>query len=169
MPRKEECMINMDMMDRKQRAFIKISISQMRIIFLSIFSKITHLIMMMTMIFLAVFLEKKKVIEAKKELDLVEEVLEVLVWVQAYLGLSLYFNTMMIFSKEALEVALEVKVIFPHLNPLHSEVTADLTVIQDLLNQWVQQQKQCNLLIKFRNGKTVTSKKTTIVNQDGSK
>jgi len=135
MPRKEECMINMDMMDRKQRAFIKISISQMRIIFLSIFSKITHLIMMMTMIFLAVFLEKKKVIEAKKELDLVEEVLEVLVWVQAYLGLSLYFNTMMIFSKEALEVALEVKVIFPHLNPLHSEVTADLTVIQDLLNQ----------------------------------
>lgn len=99
--------------------------------------------MMMMLIFLVLSLEKEEV-KIKMDLNMASDLLCLI----------------MIHSWKVL-----VEAVLVPLNHLHLEEMV-LEGLQNLLAQW---QKQCNLLIYCSNGKTVTVKKTTIVNSDGSK
>jgi len=115
-------------------------------IFLNTFLNQINSIMTMMQIFLVLSSEEKEVKEVKEETVLASV-------------LVLQCSIMMILWKGSEEVD------SPNLNHLHL-AEMDLEVHPNLL---AQSQKQCNLFIYGRNGKTVTIKKTTVVNSDGSK
>ena len=73
-------------------------------------------------------------------------------------------SSKMTFFQKALEVWIEED--FRQWNRHLSEGTVGSEGLQNL---WAQQREQCNKYLIFRNGKTVTTKKVTIVNPDGSK
>lgn len=140
-------MIHMDLM-RLNMEPVLISIKQM--IFLNTFSQILDLIMMTMLISLEAFLIKE---ELKKDVALVDLV-------------DLEDSTMTISLVKDLEMVSGVVVdLLRSLLLLLEE--EEWEVYQ---NQLALLPKQCKYFInKFRNGKTVTVKKTTIVNPDGSK
>lgn len=153
-------MTNMVIKDLKRPIFIKILDFQMQIIFLDIFLGIIHFKMMKMMIFSVVFLGKSRKKQILKDLVFLDLVLEVLV--QVCLKLNHYLK-MMIFSQ-----ALVVEVIFLLLDQPLLETKIQIDTL-DLQSQLVQPREHCNIKFYHRNGKTVTTKKTTIVNQDGTK
>jgi hypothetical protein len=73
-------------------------------------------------------------------------------------------SMMMTFLTKVLEVVLEVQAISSHFR-------AHLLEVQEVgyQSQPVQLRRQCNFILILSNGKSVTVKKTTITNPDGSK